>query len=145
MSADSSDSSAPVPGAIKAAYGLSVAGAVLALLSALVALTDAPQAEGAIVRVNLWAVGATNAASGLVVAALAPRLRRAGSRGIRARRGLAAACAASVVVSVLGLIVQAVGVAVLLHVIAFALGLLAMFRPAATTFLRGSSRWGAGE
>ncbi|KQB87308.1 hypothetical protein [Corynebacterium lowii] len=135
----SADSSSQVPGALRVAYWLSVAGAVLMLLSAFIALSDISQATEGSVRVNLGVVGGTNLVAGVLVASFAAHLSKPGKPGLRARRIVAAAITASIAVSVLGLITQAVGVAILLHVIVLAFAALAMFRPAASDFLRGIS------
>lgn len=126
-----------VPPALKVAYGLCLVAAVLMLLAALLALGDLPRATSATIRVNLGIVGGVNLLAALTVAAMAPRLRTPGQTGRRARRWLAMSSAASIAVSVLGLVTQTVGVAILGHVIVLAFALLAVYRPAVTAFVRG--------
>lgn len=129
-----------VPPALKAAYGLCLVAAVLMLLAAFAALSDLPRATGSTLRLNLGIIGGVNLLAALGIAAVMPRLRTPGGVGLGARRVLACGGAASIAVSVLGLVTQTVGVAILAHVIVLAFALLALYRPAVTTFLRGARR-----
>ncbi|WPF68888.1 hypothetical protein [Corynebacterium sp. 21KM1197] len=127
-----------VPPALKAAFGLCLVAAVLMLLAAFAALSDLPRATGTTIRLNLGVVGGVNLLVALIMAAVVPRLRTPGKAGLGARRALALGGAASIAVSVLGLVTQTVGVAILGHVIVLAFAMLALYRPAVSAFLRAA-------